>query len=175
MEITNEQAEKLLSVRKKIVLKDNSCPASFSIDAACPMNVRIHLVSEDGENTFIWDIFQSRKGYIKVSLHIQDEDSSIGLFRVDYNGNHTNPESANENLPERYRPFLGRRYLNESHVHYYVEGYRSLAWALPIEDTNVRIKQVKVEDVNDKLSDIIHDIATIINVDTEIQILAMAL
>lgn len=123
MEITNEQAETLLNVRKKIVLKDNTCPASYSICARCPMNERIMLVSEDGENSFVWEIFQSRKGYAKISLHVQDADSCIGLFRVDYNGSsHTNPESDNGKLPERFKPYIGKRFQNESHIHYYGKG-----------------------------------------------------
>lgn len=50
-----------------------------------------------------------------------------------------------------------------------------MAWALPIKETNVRIQCVDEKDVNDKLADIIYDIASIINVETKLEILPMAL
>ncbi|MBI5747739.1 MAG: hypothetical protein HZA00_01350 [Nitrospinae bacterium] len=72
---------------------------------------------------------------MKMTLHFQEEDASIGLLRVDFNGRHPNPEIANDKVPDIFKSFAGQ-WLEESHIHYFVEGYKPLAWAIPLKADN---------------------------------------
>lgn len=133
--ITQEQADYLLTLPKHIiegeaVLERKKYSPSFPIDD------RIYMVSkDDDEFSFFLEITQSSKKILKLTLHFQEEDVSIGLLRVDFNGRHSNPEIANDKVPDIFRPFAGQ-WLEESHIHYFVEGYKPLAWAIPLKADN---------------------------------------
>ena len=171
--MTNEQAEELIGL-KKTIIQNGIEQESVTIEQTFPMNLRFELISkEDDEYSFLWDITQSSKDSLRISLHFQDDDSKIGLFRVDYNGGHQNPVVGNESLPVIFKPYIGK-YLNESHVHYHVEGYKTLAWALPISETNVKIKEVD-NNRNQQIMDAILDFANLINIETNITINPMLL
>ncbi|MDR2791774.1 MAG: hypothetical protein LBB27_03465, partial [Tannerellaceae bacterium] len=132
--ITNEQSDYLLSLSKKVCNGDKLLDR-LVIDQ-CRGKQRFELVSKDnGEYSFLWEVFQSSKNTLHLSLHFQEEDSKIGLLRIDYNGTHTNPTRLNEYVPERFHRYVGIE-LRESHVHHHVQGYRSLAWAIPLIDDN---------------------------------------
>lgn len=130
--ITQEQADYLLTLPKHIiegeeVLERKKYSPSFPIDD------RIYMVSKGvDEFSFFLEITQSSKNDLKLTLHFQEEDASIGLLRVDFNGRHPNPEIANDKVPDLFRPFAGQ-WLEESHIHYFVEGYKPLAWAIPLK------------------------------------------
>lgn len=99
MAITNEQAQLLIGIEKKILI-DNSPVDSVTLQQEFPIDIRYHLIdSAEGNFEFLWRISQSAKNVIKLSLHVQDEDSNIGLLRIDYNGPHQNPQIAKEDLP----------------------------------------------------------------------------
>ena len=168
--ITYEQTLEIIHLKKKII--QNDVPqASINIDQTYPMNVRFELISqEDDGMAFLWEITQSAKDSLRISLHFQDDDSKIGLFRVDYNGGHHNPEIGNSNLPEIFKPYIGKYFDNESHVHYHVEGYKTLAWALPIGETNVQVKEIDNKNRNQQVIDAILGFAELINVETKITI-----
>ena len=173
--MTNEQAEELIGL-KKTIIQNGIEQESVTIEQTFPMNLRFELISkEDDDYSFLWDITQSSKDSLRISLHFQDDDSKIGLFRVDYNGGHHNPEFENDNLPEIFKPYIGKYFINESHVHYYVEGYRALAWALPIGETNVKVKEVEDNNRNRQIMDAILDFAELINIETMITINPMLL
>lgn len=133
--ITQEQADYLLTLSKHIiegeeVLERKKYTPSF------PINDRIYMISkEDDEFSFFLEINQSSKQKLKLTLHLQEEDASIGLLRVDFNGRHFNPEIANDKVPDIFKPFAGQ-WLEESHIHYFVYGYRPLAWAIPLKADN---------------------------------------
>ncbi|MDR2085307.1 MAG: hypothetical protein LBP67_09980 [Bacteroidales bacterium] len=62
-----------------------------------------------------------------------DNETKIGLLRIDFNGQHQNPEEISDRLPEDLHPFVGNFFAyNEPHVHCHVEGYRTMAWAKPL-------------------------------------------
>ena len=172
MKISNEQAEYLLKLPKKIVgtggLLDN-----LTINQVFPFNLRFELVSEqDDEFTFLLEIQQSKKNTIRLSFHHQENDSKTGLLRVDYNSGHKNPEDINEFLPEKFRPYAGKYFdNNEHHIHYHVQGYRSLAWAIPLTAENFEIKEIN-DDVNfnNTFANIIKSFAKTINIETSIQV-----
>ena len=172
MEMTAFQADQLIGLKKKIIIDDTAKDA-IEIEQTLPLNLRFELVSpDDDEFTFLWSIMQSAKDELRVSLHYQEDGSKIGLFRVDYNGGHKNPCVANEHLPEKFRPYIGKDFSHdESHVHYFVEGYKPLVWALPIADTELKDTNFGNADYShNKVCDCIIAFAKAINIETHINI-----
>jgi len=172
MKISNEQAEYLLKLPKKIVEKEVLL-ANLTINQIFPFNLRYELVSEqDDEFTFLLEIQQSKKNTIRISFHHQENDSKTGLLRVDYNSGHKNPEEINEFLPEKFHPFAGKYFANhEHHIHYHIEGYRSLAWAIPLTVDNFGINEINDDaNFNNTFADIIKSFAKAINIETSIQV-----
>lgn len=169
--ITNEQAEYLLKLPKKVLL-DNEEVDNFTLAQTFPFNMRIELVSpNDDEFTFLWVIHQSSKISIRISLHIQENDSKTGLLRLDYNAGHKNPEIISASLPERFHPYVGKEFSNnEHHIHYHVEGYKSLAWAIPLVDDTLGAIVLDETNLNSSLIDTIHLFAKIIHLETKINI-----
>ena len=174
MAITNEQAQQLISIDKKILI-DNSVVDSVVLEQKFPIDIRYHLIdTAEGNYEFLWQISQSSKNYIKLSLHVQDEDSKIGLVRIDYNGPHQNPQTAKEGLPEIFKPYVGRTFNNESHIHYYVNGYKSLVWAMPIEDSQIKTKMIE-PGKTESIKNAILEFARMIHVKTSVNIQTMLL
>ena len=171
MIISNEQAVALLQLKKKIILNDE-VKDRITIQQACPMNLRYDLVSnDDDEFSFLWEISQSSKNNLRISLHFLEDESKIGLLRVDYNSGHHNPEVARDDLPEPFKPYIGKWFSNEeSHVHYHVEGYKSLAWAIPIGISEMPTKEINGNDTNAQLISAIQEFARLINLETVITI-----
>jgi hypothetical protein len=167
--MTNEQADYLLKLPKKIVKEDKLC-TKLIIEQKFPFYERFELVSEtDDEFSFLWKIQQSAKNTIRISLHFQEDDRKTGLLRIDFNGGHTNPEIINEYLPEKFRSYAGKVFSNtESHVHYHVQGYKSLAWAIPLTDDTFEIKAIDEKNLNSSFADIIKSFAKTINIETVI-------
>ncbi len=78
-----------------------------------------------------------------MTLHHQEDQSNIGLLRVDYNGKHKNPETVTDKVPEFLHPYAGKWFdYHEHHIHYYVEGYPALAWAAPLKDVDFGQKSI---------------------------------
>lgn len=171
MIISNEQSEYLIQLKKK-VLQNDVALEQLTINQEFPMHLRFELISEEDDDfSFLWEIIQSAKNAIRISLHFQEDESKIGLFRVDYNSGHRNPETASDKLPQRFLPFVGKWFSNdESHVHYHVEGYKPLAWAVPIEDSEMTTKEIADTNTNEKLSSAIQEFAKIINLETVLTI-----
>lgn len=173
--LTYNQAIDLIHLKKKILQNDKQLEA-ISIDQTYPVNFRFELISDDDDGySFLWEITQSAKDSLRISLHFQDDDSKTGLFRVDYNAGHHNPEKETGTLPAIFKPFIGKSFINESHVHYHVEGYKTLAWALPIGETDVKVKEINNKDKNQQVIDAIIGFAELINIDTKITINPMLL
>ena len=110
---------------KKEVFFNQQVPFKETFILASPENTRY---------VFFYEVDQSAKNVFKFSLHLMDNETKIGLLRVDFNGGHQNPSDITYNLPEELHQFAGKHFShNESHMHHFVEGYKSLAWAIPIE------------------------------------------
>jgi len=170
MIITNEQVEYLLKLPKKVV-KEDEILETLLIDQKFPLHKRYELISQtDDEFTFLWEIQQSKKNSIKISFHHQENDSKTGLLRIDYNSAHKNPEMLLKDVPKKFHPFVGKYFSNkEHHVHYHVQGYKSLAWAIPLTADEFEIKELNDgKDFNRTFADIIKLFAKTINIETEI-------
>jgi len=169
MNITNEQAEYLLQLPKKIV-RDNELLSQITINQTFPCNERFDLLSEsDDDFSFLWEITQSQKNTLRISLHFMENDSKTGLLRIDYNGGHANPQTVNDFVPEKFHPYAGVQ-LTQSHIHYYVQGYQTLAWAIPLTDDDFAIKSIDNHRFNEVFADIIKQFANKIHLETIINI-----
>lgn len=166
-----KQAQYLIGVKKKILI-DGKAQDEITICQKSPMRLRYELVStENDEYAFLLQIAQSTKNMIRISLHCQDEDSKIGLIRVDYNAGHVNPEIVTENLPEIFLPYVGKRFEDEEHhVHYHVDGYKSLAWAVPIDVTDIAAREIHNDSFVNDICSAIQEFARLINLETMLYI-----
>ncbi|MBP6355693.1 hypothetical protein [Bacteroides sp.] len=172
MKISNEQAEYLLKLPKKIV-KNSQILEKLTISQKFPLNEKFELLSDkDDDFTFLFEISQSKKHSIRLNFHCQENESKIGLLRVDYNSGHKNPESISPFLPEKFHAFAGKEFTNkEHHVHYHIDGYKPLAWAIPIINDDFKIKEISEDDdFNGTFAEIILQFAKTINIETAITI-----
>lgn len=141
---TTEQAQYLLKLSKKVNL-DGELRDTISFNPPYPFQERYSLVSpDDADFTFLYEINQSRRNQFKLTLYLIEDDTKIGLLRVDFCGQHENPQILKDNVPKIFHPFIGKFFeYNDHHIHYYVEGYRTtLDWALPLESDSFPIKQI---------------------------------
>jgi hypothetical protein len=109
-----------------------------------PVRFRLTLSSPDDlDQSLLIDIRESERKSLKISLHHQDNSTQNGLLRVDYHSRHLNPVNILDTVPERFRPFAGQ-WLDEytGHIHYVVDGYRPLAWAIPLHLDDFPIKEL---------------------------------
>lgn len=141
---TNEQADYLIKLPKKI-LENDALINDLRIEQKFPFTIRYILGSpSDYEFTFLLEVYQSKKAALKVSLYYQEDQSKVGLLRVDFNGTHKNPESIIDGLPIKFHKYAGKWFdNNEHHIHFYFQDYKPLAWALPLVDDEFPVKEIK--------------------------------
>lgn len=171
--LTYQESLRLLNMTKKVRSKDGALVGSLEIDLKSQLDMRIDLVAEDdGAYVFQWVMRQSSKDSLKMSLHLMDGDSKDGVFRVDYNSSHLNPMDRRPDLPEVFIPYIGKHFkINEHHVHYQVEGYRSLAWALPIAETDIEKKEIRPDCLSEDMAEAISSFAKVAHIDVKFIIL----
>ncbi len=134
------QAAYLLAL-EKYLFDQGGRIENFTYAPSLPIDDRFRLGSDEGY-FFLFRVWQSAKNHLKLTLHLQDRDSTVGLLRVDFNGRHKNPEEVNEFVPQSCRPFAGQ-WLETSHIHYYVQGYKPLVWAVPLDKDPFPIKDFR--------------------------------
>lgn len=138
-----QTADYLIGLDKYITL-NGDWKESHLLEIQYPMKFRISLSSPDDlDQNFFVDVWESEKKALKICLHHQDDNTQYPLLRVDYNGRHKNPEEIIASVPEKFHPYAGL-YLDEypGHIHYVVEGYKTLAWAIPLEVDEFPIKEL---------------------------------
>lgn len=136
-ELTNLEAKYLLELNK--VLAD----PNQIIDLGNKKNTLDLVSPEDSDYAFRIDITSNQKIILKTSLHHQESNSHIGLLRIDFKGGHHNPVEVKETVPkflEEYADLWLKP--SEPHMHFFVEGYRPLAWAVPLDHTDFAIKDL---------------------------------
>ncbi len=166
--ITNQQAIFLLRLPKYIVVDATKLKIK-QFDQPTIWDIRFMLIGESNGDAFefLWEIWQSPKNTIKMSLHHQEEETKTGLLRVDFNSGHNNPTELTANVPAKFHPFVGKHFsINEHHVHYHVEGYKSLAWALPINNDDFPHKNMNEQNI----VEIVEEFAKTINLQTKLLI-----
>lgn len=141
--MTEQLAEYLIGLDKYIV-QNGEIVNTFLLNIQYPMSFKLILSApEDLDQNLLVDIKESEKKTLKISLHHQDNSTQNGLLRIDFNGRHFNPVEINETVPEIFRQFAGQ-WLDDysSHIHYVVNGYKPLAWAIPLEVDNFMVKEL---------------------------------
>lgn len=173
---SNDDADYLLKLPKKVV-HNNKLYDNWVITQSIGMKLRLMLASTEDDFKFLWQIGLSKKDSLKVSLHHQDHDTNIGLLRIDFNSGHHNPESINEFVPQKFHPYVDK-YLSdqENHIHYHVQTYKTLAWAMPLSDDDFEIKELNDEQhFNIDFGKTITQFAKAINLQTKIIIQTLLL
>jgi len=165
-----ELANYLIGLDKYIV-ESGELIENKNIQIESRVRLKFNLVAkEDPEQVFLVDIKESDKRALKISIHHQDDSTQFGLLRVDYYSRHKNPVEITDTVPEHFKPFAGI-FLDEypGHIHYIVDGYTPLAWAIPLEFDDFQIKDIR--NVNDIASAII-EFLNKINLKTEMHFTA---
>lgn len=138
-----ELAEYLLGLDKWVVL-EGEIVKSHVLHIGYPMDLRIMLATPDDlEQNLLIKIWESDKKAFKIGLHHQDQSTQNGLLRVDFNGRHVNPVEVLPTVPEKFHPFAGQ-WLDgyAGHIHYVVDGYKPLVWAIPLQFDDFPIKSL---------------------------------
>ncbi len=160
--LTNEEAKYLLGLDKSLT------DSNQIVDLSNKKN-RLDLISyEDSDYNFWIEITSNQKIILKSSIHHLESNSFIGLLRIDYKGGHHNPTVVKQKLPEYLKPYTDKWFEpTEPHMHIFVEGYKPLAWAIPLTATDFPIKDIS--DPSD-LNDLIVNFAKKINLNSKINI-----
>lgn len=141
--MTFEEALELVNLPKWVVDENGLKIQSLSLDQQFPMQFRLYLVSEkDVVREYMVDVKQSEKMGIRLNFQLMN-DENWGLARLDYNSNHKNPEELTSKVPAIFHTHVGELFERKSHLHYHVEDFSPLAWALPLEETEIDKKEVE--------------------------------
>ena len=135
--LTNQEAKYLLDL-EKVLINPNQ-----TVDLSKKKN-RLELIShQDSDYEFWVEITTNQKIILKTSIHNLESNSYVGLLRIDYRGGHHNPANILPTLPNFLKPYADKWFKpTESHMHLYVEGYKPLAWAIPLTDINFPVKEI---------------------------------
>ena len=142
MTFTETEAQGLLAMAKI------SGKSEILVNLRSPKTRTILSPQAGGDFSFLLEVTVNQKISFKISIHHQEDNTKIGLLRLDYRGIHLNPATITPNLPAAFHPYVGKMFTpDEPHIHFYVcpEDYEPLVWALPVEDWNASIKEVKNE------------------------------
>ncbi|MFC5412758.1 DUF6978 family protein [Larkinella bovis] len=127
MLLTQSQADYLLALPKEVKNEGKMIDLSEN-------KIVLDLVSpEDDEWKFSFHIFSSTKISFRINLHHQEARSKTGLLRIDFGGRHCNPVEVNHFVPNIAAPFAGK-WIEKPHIHFFVESYSPLAWAIPLTE-----------------------------------------
>ena len=137
---SNELALKLIKLPKAIA------GGTTTINLSDERSRFILNNNNDPGYEFLFEITSNRKITFKISFHNQENNVKEGLIRIDYKGGHKNPESITDFVPENVRKYVGYCFVNEPHVHLYVEGFKDLAWAIPLTDYDFPVLDIKNTD-----------------------------
>ena len=71
-------------------------------------------------------------------------------------------------MPNNFKPYIGL-YLDDypGHIHYNVDGYKNLAWAIPLDVDQFSVKNIKS---NEDITNAFQQFCKTINVQTDIKI-----
>lgn len=166
---TAEQSQYLLQLPKKVeangLLQDN-----LEFNQSFPFQERYTLLSpDDADFTFFYEINQSKKNHFKLTLYLMEDDTKVGLIRVDFSGQHENPQTLKDSVPQMFHSFAGKFFdFADHHIHYYVEGYKTtLDWAMPLRYDSFPVKQITK---NNDILDAFYSFNGIINLKTKFKI-----
>lgn len=133
---SNALAQKLINLPKEI-------EGGFTTINLNDEKSRLYLKNiDEPQYNFLLEVSANKKISFKVSFHSQEDNTKVGLIRIDYKGGHKNPETITSEVPDLLKPYVGYWFTNEPHIHIYVEGYNNLAWAAPLNVYNFPILDI---------------------------------
>ena len=103
------------------------------------------------------------------------DDTNFGISRLDYNSNHQNPETLTNEVPAIFHPHVGEFFINRSHLHFQIEGYPNLVWALPLEETEISVTEVSADNMASDFILAVESFLHYLNVQTQLSINPMAI
>ena len=173
--MTFEEAQRLVHMPKWVVDEDGNKIEPLVLEQKFPMQFRLHLVSdEEYPRDYVLDVKQSEKSGIRLNFQLMDQ-ANWGLARLDYNSNHKNPEELTDKVPAIFHPHVGELFVQRSHLHYHVEDFPPLAWALPLDETEIETKEVETATMANDFIDAFNSFASYLNIQTTITINPMML
>lgn len=133
--MTFEEVQELLGKSKKLVADDGQLMDAYYLDQKVPLTIKFDLTDTETQKLkFRLAVQQSSKIGYKINFHMMDVNGYIGLSSLDINGSHWNPIEITDKVPGFVAGHASEHIIT-SHLHYYVEGYKPLAWALALSDT----------------------------------------
>lgn len=170
-----KEAQELVKLPKWVVDTEGEIVEDLVLEQEFPMRMRLNLVNLEGvKREFVLDVKQSEKYGIRLNFQMMD-DMNWGLARLDYNSNHKNPDSLTEEVPVIFHPHVGELFVGKSHLHYHVDGYPQLAWALPLDETEIATKEVTEDNMMQGFVDAFNSFVSYLNVQTRIVINKMVI
>lgn len=166
--MTYSEAQTYVKSPKKVIDDKGNKLEQVKLDLTSRQKNRVTFEDEDS-NVYVLDVYHSDKVGIKMSFNLRDGGNQ-GLTRLDYYGPHTNPSPYTAEVPEIFKPYEGKVFNSESHLHQYVENY-GLEWALPIEDTEINPKTINTANSNQGFKDAFAGFCRCLNVSTEIELI----
>lgn len=166
--MTYEEALALIKMPKWLY-ENGALLNSKSIQQVYPMTFRLEMSSKDMKKKFLLDVKQSKKFGIRLNFQMMD-DTNLGISRLDYNSNHQNPETLTKEVPVIFHTHVGEFFINRSHLHFQIEGYPNLVWALPLEETEIDVKEVTVDNMPSDFILAFESFIKYLNVQTQIAI-----
>jgi len=166
--ISADEYQEIMKISKQVFDGKSFHKHHYATIDACS-KYRVDIASfPDAEFIFFLEIYRSDKNRLRVSLHFQEKNGVLPLLRIDYGSSHRNPETANEHVPSKLRRFCGSTFeINTPHIHYYVQGYKNLSWALPLKEDDFSVKTINCDS---DVQNAIIEIATMINLETDLDI-----
>lgn len=163
MALSNEEAEALLKLEKILETSGQV------IDLNQKKN-RLELIAKEDTSTKFWvEVTSNHIVILKTSIHHLEANTHIGLLRIDFRGTHQNPIEVIDTLPHYLYDYAGKFFSHvEPHVHLYVEGYKPLVWAMPLQDYDFQIKNLESKA---DVSSLIYNFAKKINISSNITII----
>ena len=144
MYLTDAQAISLLNI-DKMVIETGVLRQEVILKSNTNIEFRCHLKAITEDFRFLLNIHQGKHDHLKLSLHLQETVSSspVGLLRIDYGNSppHTNPLALKDSVPSFAIPYAGQE-IKCNHAHFYVSGYKSLAWAVPLEAFDFSVRYI---------------------------------
>ncbi len=173
--MTFEEAQRLVHMPKWVIDEDGDKIEPLVLEQMFPMQFRLHLVSdEEYPRDYLLDVKQSEKSGIRLNFQLMDQ-ANWGLARLDYNSNHKNPDELTDKVPAIFRSHAGELFIQKSHLHFHVEDFPPLAWALPLEETEIETKEVETATIAHDFIDAFNSFASYLNIQTTIIINPMML
>lgn len=169
------EAQELVKMPKWVMDEEGEIIEELTISQEYPMRMRLNLVSGDSmKREFVLDVKQSEKYGIRLNFQMMD-DLNWGLARLDYNSNHKNPDILTGDVPEMFHAHVAELFEGKAHLHYHVDGYPQLAWALPLDETEIATKDVTDDNMTQGFVEAFYSFVKYLNVQTKIIINRMVI